>query len=193
MKTLVVISHPRPDSLSHAAADRVRRGLATARDEVRVIDLDREAFDPRMSRVEKLDYGRSIPEDLAKHVDALRWAERIILVYPTWFSGQPARLKGWFDRVWIPGVAFDPPKHGGTRIRGRLRNIKKLEIVTTHGSGKLMNMAQVQSGKRVVFRSLRMLCHPLCRTRFTPLYNLDRLERPEIEAWLEFIEKRFSK
>jgi len=38
-----------------------------------------------------------------------------------------------------------------------------------------------------------MLCHPLCRTRFTPLYNLDRLERPEIEAWLEFIEKRFSK
>jgi NAD(P)H dehydrogenase (quinone) len=40
------------------------------------------------------------------HVDALRWAEGWVAIYPTWYYGLPAMLKGWLDRVWLPGVAF---------------------------------------------------------------------------------------
>ncbi|MEZ5342860.1 MAG: NAD(P)H-dependent oxidoreductase [Acidimicrobiales bacterium] len=87
-------------------------GLQAAGDEVKVIDLYAEGFDPVMSRTEKLDHLGSPANrpSLAHHFDALQWCERLVLVYPTWFGGQPAMLKGWFDRVWMNDVAFTLPR-----------------------------------------------------------------------------------
>jgi NAD(P)H dehydrogenase (quinone) len=199
--TLVVICHPRTDSLIRAAGERVVAGLERAGTPVRVLDLDglglggsnTAPFDPVLSRHEKINH-LSDPDDrpdLADHFDALRWAHRIVFVYPTWFSGQPAMLKGWFDRVWANGVVFELPPEA-TRIRGLLKNVKRLEIVTSHGSSKLVNLVQANSGQRVIFRSLRVLCHPLCRTHLTAIYNIDRAEPAIIEAWLSEVEERFS-
>jgi NAD(P)H dehydrogenase (quinone) len=192
-RTLVVVCHPRADSLCHAASERVQRGLRTQGAQTRLIDLYAEAFEPRLSLHELRHYGTMVPDELAAHIEALQWAERVVFVHPTWFSAQPARLKGWFDRVWLPGVAFDPPPSGRGRLRGRLHNIRRLEIVTTHGSSKWVNRLQVHSGRRVVFRNLRQVCHPLCRTRFTALYNLDRHDGAAISAWLDQVETRFSR
>lgn len=193
MATLVVVCHPRPDSLTRAAAQRVLAGLAAKGELVRVIDLEGEDFDPRVSAAEKVAYEEgpaSRPDELAHHFDALRWADRVVLVYPTWFSGQPARLKGWFDRVWIPGVAFDLVE-GSDRSRRRLRNIRSLEVVTTHGSPRWVNIVQAQSGQRMIFRAIRGSCHPLCRIRRTTLYRLDALDEAEIGAWLDEVERRY--
>lgn len=193
-RTLVVVCHPRPDSLARAAAERVLAGLEISGDEVRVIDLEADGFEPRLSRWEKNNH-LGDPEDrpdLAHHFDALRWATRIIFVYPTWYSGQPAILKGWFDRVWANGVAFELPP-GTTRIRGLLNNVRRLEIVTTHGSNRWMNLLQANSGQRVIFRSLRVLCHPLCRTKLTAMYGLDQAAPSKIELWLEEVENRFRR
>ena len=191
--TLVVVCHPRPDSLTRAAAERVLAGLARAGHEVRIIDLDREDFDPvlRLAEVQGHLGDPTDRPELAEHVEALRWARRLVLVYPTWFSGQPARLKGWFDRVWMHQVAFVLPP-GANRIKGRLHNIRRIDVVTSHGSTRRLNLLQGNSGRIRVRRTLRVLCHPRCRTTWTAVYDVDNLSRDQIAAWLERVERRFA-
>jgi putative NADPH-quinone reductase len=192
-RTLVVVCHPNPASLTRAAAERVLAGLAEAGHEARVVDLDREGFDPvlRLAEVQgHLGHPADRP-DLADHVEALRWAERLVLVYPTWFSGQPARLKGWFDRVWMHQVAFVLPD-GASRIRGRLGNIRRIDVVTSHGSTRRVNFLQGQSGRIRVRRTLRVLCHPLCRTTWTAVYDVDNKAHDELSHWLDQVGRRFA-
>ncbi len=193
MATLVVICHPRPDSLTRAAAARVLKGLEQAGEAVRIIDLEAEDFEACLSLEEKLHYdaGPKSRPGLTAHFDALEWANRIVFVYPTWFSGHPARLKGWFDRVCIPGVAFDAPE-GTTRVKRRLTNIRRLEVVTSHGSSRWINLVQAHSGQRLIFRSFRAVCHPLCTVRRTTIYGLDRTTEADVKAWLDSVEERFA-
>lgn len=194
MATLVVLCHPRPDSLTRAAAARVLAGLEASNEPVRVIDLEAEDFGSCLTLEEKQHYddGPTSRPELAHHFEALLWADRIVFVYPTWFSGHPARLKGWFDRVWIPGVAFDLPVHGH-RVKRRLTNIRRLEVVTSHGSSRWVNLLQVHSGQRVISRAIRATCHRFCTVRRTSIYSLDRITEAEIEAWLDTIERRFTR
>ncbi len=193
-RCLVVVHHPRADSLTRAAFERVMAGLDAGGHQTRVIDLEDENFDPRLTAFEQEHHIGDPADrpDLASHVDALRWAQRIVLVYPTWFGGQPARLKGWFDRVWMHDVAFTLPD-GATRIHAKLRNVKRIDIVTSHGSSRLVNLIQGNGGRLTVFRSLRLMCHPLCRTSLTALYNVDRTSQHELEKWLERVEQRFGR
>lgn len=193
-KTLVVICHPKPTSLTRAAAARVVAGIEQAGCRLRVLDLDAMDFDPvlRLAEVRGHLGSPDARPDLAQHFEALRWAERLVLVYPTWFSGQPARLKGWFDRVWMNQVAFELPE-GADRISGRLRNIRQIHVVTSHGSTRRVNWAQGNSGRIRVRRTLRVLCHPLCRTTWTAIYDVDNTPDEEIARWLDQLEDRFSR
>lgn len=193
MRTLVVVNHPSPDGFARAALARVLAGLDRRGDDVRVIDLDAEDFDPRLTVEERRGHldGPETKPQIADHAEALRWAERLVLVYPTWFGGFPARLKGWFDRVWVNGVAYDLPD-GSTRVKAGLRNIRHLEVVTTHGSSRLLNVLQGNPGKLTVYRMLRLLCHPLCRRRFTAIYELDQADEGARAAWLDLVEKRYA-
>ncbi len=193
MKTLVVICHPKQTSLTRAAADRVLAGLGRTDAEVRVLDLYEMNFDPVLTKREVRDHLGSPDDrpDLTEHFDALGWAERLVLVYPTWFSGQPAMLKGWFDRVWMNQVAFILPD-GSARIRGTLSNIKRIHIVTSHGSTRRVNFIQGNSGKIRVRRTLRVLCNRFCRTSWTAIYDIDNKSPTEIGTWLDAVEETFA-
>ena len=193
MRTLVVVCHPKPDSLIRAALTRVLAGLATAGHEVRLFDLDEMEFDPVLT-VDEVRGHLGGPEDrpeLAEHFDGLRWAEQLVLVHPTWFSGQPARLKGWFDRVWMHRVAFELPD-GANRIRGRLGNIDRIQVVTSHGSTRRVNWIQGNGGRLRVFRTLRVLCGLRCRTDWVAVYDVDNKSRAELTAWLDDVERHFA-
>ena len=101
MRTLVIYCHPNPGSLVAAARDRVLAGLRTAGHEVRLTDLYADGFRPELSADERRAHREpGVAPELDRHADDLRWAEALVLVYPTWWSGQPAMLKGWIDRVW---------------------------------------------------------------------------------------------
>ncbi len=113
---------------------------------------------------------------LQRYADDLRWCETLVLVYPTWWSGQPAMLKGWIDRVWANGVAWTLPA-GSSRIRPLLCNVRRIVVVTTHGSSKLVNSLQGEGGKRVVTRALRSLCSRRCRTTWVAMYGVDTSTR----------------
>jgi len=193
VKALVVFCHPSAESFAAECRDRVLAGLRAGGHEVRLRDLYVEGFRPELSAWER-EHQFSPAEDkpdIADHAADLRWCDTLVLVYPTWFSAQPAMLKGWIDRVWVNGVAYDLPE-GSNRIRGRLRNIRRIVVVTTHGSSKFVNSLQGESGKRVVSRGLRLLCHRFARVRWIALYGIDRCTDAERRAFLDKVEQRLT-
>lgn len=191
MRVHVVHCHPDPASFVAAARDRVVAGLTAGGHEVRLLDLYADGFVPELSAWEREHHldDPSIKPDIARYADDLQWCEALVLVYPTWFSGQPAMLKGWIDRVWVRGVAYDLPE-GSNTIRPRLRNIRRIVAVTTHGSPKWMNMLQGEGGKRVAFRSLRILCSRRARTTWLAFYGIDLADHDDRVAFLDDVERR---
>lgn len=194
MRVLVVYCHPDPGSFTAAVRDRVLCGLAAGGHEVRLTDLYADGFEPAMTSAERAAH-RDPPEAksaVAAYAADLQWCEALVLVYPTWWSGQPAMLKGWIDRVWVSGVAWHLPP-GSSRIRPLLRNIDRIVAVTTHGSPKRINALEGEGGKRVVTRALRVLCHPLTRTRWIALYGLDTASFERRTAFLDRVERRLRR
>lgn len=108
---------------------------------------------------------------VAKHVEAIRWCDTLVFVYPTWWYAHPAMLKGWLDRVLLPGVAFDMPDGGD--IRPTLTHIKRLGVFTTCGASWWLTRFIGFPGKRVILRGIRILCAKRCRTAFVAHYLMD--------------------
>ena len=128
---------------------------------------------------------------VARHGADLQWCSQLVLVYPTWRSGQPAILKGWVDRIWVRDVAFDLPPESN-RVQARLRNVRRLVAVTIHGSSELVNAVDGEAGTRAVTRTLRSVCHPLARTTWLAMYGVDTSTETERAAFLAKVARRFS-
>ncbi len=139
------------------------------------MDLYAENFDPVYS-AEEHRLQRSGPDEkpaVADQAQRLRNAEALVLVYPTWWGGQPAILKGWIDRVWIEGVAYAVPA-GAKRLKPLLTQMRSISAVTTHGSSKLVNALGGEPGKRVALRGLRALCGLTTPVHWVACYGMDR-------------------
>lgn len=193
MRTLVVYCHPNPDSFVAAARDRVLAGLEAGGHDMQLVDLYADGFRPELSAAERFPDTIATPDpELVRYADLLRWAEALVLVYPTWWSGQPAMLKGWIDRVWGPGLGVSLEKASGFR-QPLLNGLRRIAIVTTHGSPKWTNALEGEVGKRTAFRSVRAACNRRVRTSWTAIYGLDRADEAKRVAWLERVEARFSR
>ncbi|MFK8022500.1 MAG: NAD(P)H-dependent oxidoreductase, partial [Ilumatobacter sp.] len=191
-RVLVVYCHPLDDGFIPEAHRRVLAGLAAAGAEVRDRDLYREGFDPELTADEHRTHVEpGVVDELVGHAEDLRWCDTIIFVYPTWWSGQPAMLKGWMDRVWASGVAWELPD-GANRLRPTLRNVRRLVAVTSHGSAKRINALQGEGGKRTLFRSLRTMCHPLTRCTWLAYYGIDAEQTARQDAFLDAIPDRIA-
>jgi NAD(P)H dehydrogenase (quinone) len=192
-KVLVVHCHPLPDGFIPAALARVRAGLAESGADTRLHDLYAEGFVPELSAEEHRTHVEpGITADLGQHAADLRWCDTLILVYPTWWSGQPAMLKGWIDRVWASGVAWELPE-GADRLQPALRNVRRIIAVTSHGSPKHLNVLQGEGGKRTLFRSLRTMCHPLTRTRWLAYYGIDADDAARQDAFLDALPDKIAR
>jgi putative NADPH-quinone reductase len=190
----VIYCHPGSDSFAAAVREAALTGLRAGGHNVRLTDLYGEGFDPALTSDEHLHHldHPSTKPDIAPHVDNLRWCESLVLVYPTWWAGQPAMLKGWIDRVWVNGVAWELPE-GAQRLRPLLRNIVRITVVTTHGSSKLINSLEGEGGKRTALRSLRVLCSRFCRTHWLAMYNIDRSSPENRTRFLRRVSAQLAK
>lgn len=126
MKCLVVIAHPLSDGLCHAMARVSIEALVAAGYEVEVEDLHQTGFSPSLTVCERQSYyGPTFDfSAVAPQIERLLSAEALVLVFPTWWFGFPAILKGWFDRVWAPGIAYDHANDLGP-IKPRLHNLRR--------------------------------------------------------------------
>lgn len=194
MKCLVVYCHPVPESFSAALRDTAVATLAAKGWEVRLIDLYADGFEPVLGTEERRSYNDRAPDDpkLAPHIDSLNWAEAVLFVYPTWWYGLPAMLKGWFDRVWATDVAFRISKDGG-RIVSLVPHIRKIGVVTTCGATRWISFVIGQPGRKTILRGMRALCAPTCRTLYLAHYDMDRSTAETRRRYLATVRKRLSR
>lgn len=194
MRVLVVHAHPLATSFNRCVLERALAGLATAGHDVDVVDLYADGFDPVMTEVERTtDFDPHTADPLvASYVARLLRCDALVFVHPTWWGGQPAILKGWFDRVLRAGVAYDRVR-GTNRVRGRLRNVRHLVMVTTHGSSKIVNAVQGEPGRHTVMRQLRLMCARRCRRTWLPFYGSDIAEDAERAVFLDRVEDTMSR
>lgn len=186
MRLLLVFCHPDPDSYGASLRTAAREALVAAGHELREIDLYAEGFDPVFSRAEKASYltdtGSNI-RGVQAHVDALRWAEGWVVVYPTWFYGAPAMLKGWLERVWLPGVSFRIARAKQRTIGGELRNIRLFVGITTSGAPWWWLKIIGDPGRSLFMKGLRPLYARHCRMQWLQLHNMNHVTAEEREAF----------
>jgi NAD(P)H dehydrogenase (quinone) len=136
-------------------------------------DLNAEGFQPvltdggtaRLSRRTRQPVGRSGP-----YVDRLRAAEALVLVFPVWNFGYPAILKGFLDRVFLPGVSF---RLVDGKVTPNLTHIRKLAAVTTYGGTRLRAFMAGDPPRKCVTRAVWHVCRP-DRMRYLALYDMNR-------------------
>lgn len=185
MKCLVVVAHPLPGSLCHSLAGRAVSALAGAGHEVVVEDLHAGHFAPALSAAERASYyaGPFDGAGLRGEIDRLRAAEGLVLCFPTWWFGFPAILKGWFDRVWAPDVAYDHADDLGA-IRPRLANLRRTLAITSLGSPWWVDRLVLrQPVRRVLKTALLGTCAPRCRLEMLSLYKAERLDERRAAAF----------
>jgi NAD(P)H dehydrogenase (quinone) len=176
MRALVVFCHPHPHSFNAAVKDLVMDKLARAGAEIRLTDLYGKGFQPVLSGPEWQTY-LDCPGNQALvngDVADLRWCDTLIFVYPTWWYGLPAMLKGWLDRVMLPEVAFLMPDATHRTIRPGLRHISRLGVFTTCGASYLLTNVIGAPGRRTLMRGVGFLCAPRKRKVFAAHYLMDR-------------------
>jgi NAD(P)H dehydrogenase (quinone) len=194
MKILVVFCHPVRESFARALLDRCVADLQRAGHEVTVKDLYAEGFAPVLSADERRDY-ENIEHNqqvVAGEVAALRAARGLLLIHPTWWYGMPAMLKGWFDRVWIPGVAFGLDNQRGISIH-TLSNIDRLMVVTTYGAPRwFIRLWMGDPGRKVMLRGLRPLLARGCRSSWSALYAMDQCTAQQRGRFLEQVSRKLA-
>ena len=195
MRALVIYCHPDPQSFTAAVRDRVLARLADVGAEVRLHDLYATGFAPVLSRAEWQGYLDSPANraPVADETDDLAWCDTLIFVYPTWWYGLPAMLKGWLDRVLVPDLAFLMPSAPGETIRPGLTHIGRLGVFTTCGASRWLTFLVGSPGKRTLLRGLRFLCARRCRTAFAAHYLMDSSTPESRAAHLARVDRAMKK
>jgi putative NADPH-quinone reductase len=175
MRALVVYCHPRRGSFTEAVRDVVLQKLHAAGADTRLHDLYAEGFDPVLSAREHEIYEDEAINRLPvqRQCEDMLWADTLIFVYPTWWYGLPAMIKGWLDRVLVPGVAFLMPDAENKDIRPGLTNITRLAVFTTCGASFWLTTLVGAPGRRTILRGLRLICAKGCKTAYAAHYSMD--------------------
>lgn len=148
---LVVFAHPNHDSLNYALLEQTKAGLADAGHDVEVLDLYAENFDPVLT-FDKEHRRRELhcrPET-EQYRQQVRWADHLVFIFPIWWGGMPAILKGYFDKVFTSGFSY----HFKWVIpKGHLKN-KTAWIITTDDTPALFQNFFMQDYGRVLKKQI---------------------------------------
>lgn len=194
MRILLVLAHPLPDSFAASVAYTARQALEASGHVVDLLDLYAEDFDPRLSQAERSGYF-DIPYDtsvVADIVARLQSADGLVLVFPQWWFNFPAILKGFFDRIFAPGVAFTHDAAGG-RIVPELTNIRLLYALTTTGSPWwLVHFYMGNPVRRLLKRGIASFCSKKLVFRMLSLHDMDRATEARRKRHLDRVRKALA-
>ena len=177
MRALIVYAHPCAESFSAAVHTTVFKALTDRGWEIDDCDLNAEGFQPVMTVEERRDY-HTIPDNtlpVETYVNRLRAAEALIMIFPIWNFGYPAILKGFLDRVFLPGVSF---KLKDGEVQPGLTNIKRLAAFTTYGGTRMRALITGDPPRKCVTRAIRYACG-WPKTLYFGLYDMNN-NGPEV-------------
>ena len=185
MRVLVIYAHPVETSLSAALHEAVVGTLRQAGHDVDDCDLNAEGFAAVLTRQERLDY-----HDLAinrapveTYVARLLAAQALVLVHPVWNHGLPAILKGYLDRVFLPGVSF---RMEDGKVAPNLTNISRVAVVTTYGGTRWRAFLLGDPARKIAKRFYRAIFRTVRPVLYLAKYDMNNATR---EGCTEFIEK----
>ncbi|MEO0359835.1 MAG: NAD(P)H-dependent oxidoreductase, partial [Pseudomonadota bacterium] len=156
-RALVLYAHPCEESFSAALHGRTVRALTEAGWEVDDCDLNAEGFSPVLTAEERRGYHAVGANEgpVADYVARLRAADALVMVFPVWNFGYPAILKGFLDRVFLPGVSFQ--LEDGF-VRPSLTHIRRLAAVTTYGGTRMRAIMAGDPPRKSVTRAVWHVC-----------------------------------
>lgn len=226
-KVLLIHCHPLEDSFSAYLAKSAYQGLEDGGYEVKTLSLyantfenyrhDKSidtAFPPALLKNERAAYHtiaeasgtsvdgaiscKDLSPEVRKAVALLRWCDAVVFVYPTWWFNVPATLKGFFDRVFLPNVAFRLPRldpdgtSTETGLVPLLTNIKKVGVVTTYGANQQVALLAGDNGRQMISRAFRPLFNKECPFVWMGLHNMDFTTESERETFASKVRQRFE-
>ena len=172
MRVLYLYCHPLPESFHAAIRAEALAGLASAGHEVDLLDLYAEGFDPVLTADARRHYHDTTRNQagLETYVARLQAAEALVVQFPTWCFGAPALLKGFFDRLLMPGVAFDlsDPEN----VRPALTNIRRIAGIVTYGRPRHMVWYMADPPRKLVTRYIRWLTGG-AKAQYHALYHMN--------------------
>ncbi|MBP2557964.1 putative NADPH-quinone reductase [Neorhizobium galegae] len=191
MRVLLIHSHPVEESFGAALHRQARESLSKAGHEVDDCNLYAEGFDPVMSRHDRMTY-HDYPNNLSlvkPYVDRLQAAEGLVIVTPVWNFGWPAMLKGYFDRVWLPGITFEL-KDG--KLTRKL-HIDKVAVVTTYGATRWRAFLAGDPPRKLSKRVLRVQTNPARPVRFLAHYDMNNCTPQTRAAFLDKVKREMER
>ncbi len=165
MNVVVVFCHPSEESFVAHLRDRLVAPLLAGGHDVTLLDVGAGS------------------ETAAAHRLVLERADAVAFVYPTWWSGLPGALTEWVGAVWPEPFAGETPR------RPAFPGIRRLAVVTTHGSSRLVNAVEGRAGRLLLTRALPGACHPRCRVSWHALYGLDRARPARRRRFADRVER----
>lgn len=191
MRVLLIHSHPVEESYGAALYRQVRESLTRAGHDVDDCNLYAEGFDPVMSRHDRMTY-HDYPNNLSlvkPYVVRLQAAEGLVIVTPVWNFGWPAMLKGYFDRVWLPGITFEL-KDG--RLTRKL-HIDKVAVVTTYGATRWRAFLAGDPPRKLSKRVLRVQTNPARPVKFLAHYDMNNCTPQTRAAFLDRVKREMER
>jgi len=153
VKVLVVYTHPNPKSFDHAVLEKFTKGLKDGGHSCEIADLYAIGFDPCFKSGDFAQFtGGEMPKDVLEQQEKAANAGALVFIYPVWWWGYPAILKGWIDRVFSDGFAYKSTETGG--LEGLLKSKKVLLISTTMGEEEHYKSSGIEDAIKGIDRAI---------------------------------------
>ena len=199
MKTLIVYYHPHEGSFCSAVRDAVTDGLHAGGHECKIIDLDKDGFDPVMHQKDLAAFvraGRGEESGLAdvdplviRYMKKMRWAEHIVMIFPIWWMTLPAMMKGFVDKVIFPGIVY---RMENGRLVSQLQDLKQITIITTMNTPA--DVYKEQFGNSIEGSLIKGTFNQIGihDTKWISLNMVKQVGDEKRWLWLDEIEKEFA-
>ena len=192
MRILYLYCHPLEESFHHAILEASRGALVRAGHDVDLADLYEEGFDPVLSADGRRRYHDPARnrEGVDEYVRRLKAADALVLQFPTWVFGPPAMLKGWLEKVLIPGVAFDLTDPAN--VKPLLGNIRAVAGISTYGRPRWNAILVGDPPRKIVTRYLPRFSDRRMKIAYHALYHMNVADDARRKGFISRVAKAMA-
>lgn len=179
-KVLIILGHPNKETFCGSLAAAYKSGALSAGAEVKEICISDLEFDPILHRGYKEI--QELEPDLLKSQELIKWAEHLVFIYPTWWATMPALLKGFLDRVFLPGFAFKYRENSA--FWDKYLTGKSARLITTMDAPAWYNfLVYGNAGQKAMKRGTLQFCG-IKPVKVTTIGGVKAMKKEQLTGWL---------
>jgi len=192
MRTLIVYAHPWDGSFNRSVLDTVVNAAKKVNNQVEIIDLYKDGFNPAMSEKDLQLYsqGKFVDPLVGDYQNKIMQAEHLVFIFPIWWSVQPAILKGFIDKVFLNGWAFE---YKGMLPKGKIKHLKQTTVINTMGAPLFIYRYLMRAPIVKSFIDGSLKFSGIKNIKWLALGRIADISDTKRKKWLEMLENYFSK